>query len=103
MKVTHRKGRGKKLPITTVSCSCCVQKVVIEHNEHLLEINGVPGTIAEWREILLPLLGLKKHISGKGCVSYLPVKTQSDSKLMCIDQVSECKPQKGKDCSGCGG
>ncbi len=67
LKVTHRKRRGRQAPRTCVTCGCCKESLVIcppddsQGNPFLesMEINGVNGTIAEWRELLCPLLGLK--------------------------------------------
>ncbi len=42
-----------------IKCGCCDQQVDIFHLENVLEINGVIGTVENWREILLPLLERK--------------------------------------------
>ena len=63
--VTHRKGSKKKSPSIRVKCACCDEAVVVfpEHRPDgnsqtdSVEINGVHGSIAQWREILLPILG----------------------------------------------
>lgn len=50
----------KKSPRLRIKCGCCDQKVVIYYGEgenaDSLEINGVFGSVENWREILLPLL-----------------------------------------------
>lgn len=68
LRVTHRKGGEKKSPSMRIRCGCCYEAVVIsqereeflQDNPHLdtLEINGVLGTLAQWRQVLAPLLGL---------------------------------------------
>ena len=45
--------KSAKLKLT---CGCCKEKVTIYHDESGIEINGVNGSIENWREILLPLL-----------------------------------------------
>jgi len=42
-----------------LTCGCCHQKVNIFYDNDGLEINGVNGSIENWREILLPLLNKK--------------------------------------------
>jgi hypothetical protein len=37
-------------------CGCCDRKVEIYYGDEGLEINGVNGSLENWREILLPLL-----------------------------------------------
>lgn len=51
----HRYLAARRL----VKCGCCDQSVEIYHCEESLEINGVNGSIQNWRELLLPLLGIK--------------------------------------------
>lgn len=66
LRVTHRAGGKKKAPSIRVKCGCCNEAVVfcpmLEHvgipEMDALEINGVYGSVAQWREILLPMLGL---------------------------------------------
>jgi hypothetical protein len=41
-------------------CGCCDQKVEIYYDAEDLEINGVHGSLENWREILLPLLRVAK-------------------------------------------
>ena len=50
----HRYTAARRL----VKCGCCDQSVKIYHCEDSLEINGVNGSIENWREVLLPLLGI---------------------------------------------
>ena len=59
IKVSNKKQRGKKSPSYTFRCGCCSKKVEIYYDNESLEINGVNGSIENWRELLLPLLGIK--------------------------------------------
>ncbi len=59
IRVSHKKQKGKKLPSYTFKCGCCSQKVEIYYDKEGLEINGVNGSIKNWRELLLPLLKIK--------------------------------------------
>lgn len=63
IRVSHKKQRGKKSPSYTFKCGCCSEKVEIYYDNEGLEINGVNGSIENWRELLLPLLDIKntKH------------------------------------------
>ncbi len=56
MRVYHRAASGKKSPRYLVKCGCCDESVEIYYDHDALEINGVNGSLANWREILLPLL-----------------------------------------------
>jgi hypothetical protein len=64
LRLTHRKehlkGRGKVFPRYLIKCGCCGEKVEIFYGYGTLEINGVDGSVENWREILLPLLQIKK-------------------------------------------
>ena len=60
IRVYHRKGTGKKCPRYLLKCGCCDQRLEIQYAEDGLEIGGVNGAIEDWREILLPLLGIQK-------------------------------------------
>ena len=60
IRVYHRKGKGKKSPRYLLKCGCCEQKVEIYYGDDGLEINGVNGSIEDWRDILLPLLLIEK-------------------------------------------
>lgn len=74
LRVTTRKARQVSTRRTTqpgirVKCGCCNEAVEIYHtddrggnpNLETLEINGVHGTVDQWRQILLPLLDIKKR------------------------------------------
>jgi hypothetical protein len=43
-----------------LKCGCCDEKVEIYYGDEGLEINGVNGSIEDWREILLPLLQIEQ-------------------------------------------
>ena len=48
------------MPRYLLKCGCCDEKVEIYYDNEGLEINGVNGSIDDWREILLPLLRIEK-------------------------------------------
>jgi hypothetical protein len=52
----------RKSPRLRIKCGCCDEQVVIYHDRDGkdLEINGVIGSVENWREILLPLLTRKR-------------------------------------------
>ena len=56
IRVFHRAETGRSSPRYLLKCGCCDQKVHIYYNDEDLEINGVIGSLENWREILLPLL-----------------------------------------------
>jgi hypothetical protein len=58
IRVLHRKGHGKRSPGYLLKCGCCDEKLEIYYDKEGLEINGVDGSIEDWRKILLPLLGI---------------------------------------------
>lgn len=66
-RVTHRKARKKKSASIRVKCGCCKEAVEIypqkepdeNPSRNLIEINGVFGTMDQWRQVLCPLLGLE--------------------------------------------
>jgi hypothetical protein len=59
LRVFDRASHGMKMPRRLVKCGDCDAAVEIYYDETSLEINGVMGSIENWREILLPLLGIK--------------------------------------------
>jgi len=74
LRVTRRKARRvsrnrTSMPCVTVKCGCCSHAVEICHettptgdkNQDTLEIGGVHGTVDQWRQVLLPLLGIKQQ------------------------------------------
>lgn len=61
IRVYHRRGTGKKIPRYLLKCGCCDQQLEIYYDNEGLEINGVNGSIEDWREILLPLLQIEKE------------------------------------------
>jgi len=54
------KGLGKKMPRYLLKCGCCDEKLEIYYDTEGLEINGVNGSIEDWREILFPLLKIRE-------------------------------------------
>ena len=60
IRVYHKKGYGKKSPRYLLKCGCCEEKVEIYYGDDGLEINGVNGSIEDWRDILLPLLLIER-------------------------------------------
>ena len=64
IRVSHRaerkRAQGRISPRYLLRCGCCDQSVEIYYDTHGLEINGVNGSLENWREILLPLLGIKQ-------------------------------------------
>jgi hypothetical protein len=66
IRVWHRKekklkGGGIKSACYHLKCGCCNSTVDIWYGGGGIEINGVNGTIEDWREILLPLLDPKNN------------------------------------------
>ena len=68
LRLTRRKGRKLMAPSIRVKCGCCNEAVEIYFDDEracnpstdTLEINGVIGTVNQWKQILLPLLGFKE-------------------------------------------
>ena len=56
IRVFHRKAQGKKSARLLLKCGCCDGKLEIHYGDDGLEINGVYGSVENWREIVLPLL-----------------------------------------------
>lgn len=56
IRVYHKRGKGKRMPRYLLKCGCCEKKLEIYYADDGLEIGGVNGSIADWRDILLPLL-----------------------------------------------
>jgi len=60
IRVYHKKGSGKRMPRYLWKCGCCDEKLEIYYDDEGLEINGVNGSMEDWREILLHLLRIEK-------------------------------------------
>jgi hypothetical protein len=64
IRVSHKAGRKRgKVRISPrylLRCGCCEQRLEIYYDAESLEINGVHGSLENWREILLPLLGVRQ-------------------------------------------
>ena len=71
LRVWRRRGRARgsrrvESPSIRVKCGCCDEAVVIYFDEEktgdassdTLEINGVSGTVDQWKKVFLPLLGI---------------------------------------------
>jgi len=56
LRIFQRATQGNKSPRYLIKCGCCDEKVEIYYDEESLEINGVLGSLENWRQILLPLL-----------------------------------------------
>ena len=61
----HRAKKRKKGPRFLFKCGCCDEKVEVYYGGDSLEINGVMGSVKNWRELLLPLLNRKLPGQGK--------------------------------------
>lgn len=48
------------MPRYLLKCGCCNERLEIYYDDEGLEINGVNGSIDDWREILIPLLRIKR-------------------------------------------
>jgi hypothetical protein len=61
-RVYHRKARGKRSARLLIKCGDCDQKFEIYYGPdgEDLEIAGVLASVANWHEILLPILSLPK-------------------------------------------
>lgn len=83
LRITQRKARGKRSAHFRVGCGCCNEGLVIfppENVRDFVEINGVNGSVDQWRQIFgkllwmqprveFPRFGMKDKASGK--VSYV--------------------------------
>lgn len=58
IRVSHRAAKGKKGPRYLFRCGCCEKKLEVYYDKDSVEINGVMGSVENWREAFLPLLGL---------------------------------------------
>jgi hypothetical protein len=66
IRVYHRSRRGKKCPRYLLKCGCCDNRLEILYSVDGLEVGGVNGAIADWREILLPLFQAGSGGAGAG-------------------------------------
>ena len=68
LRVTQRKKNRLKSPRLLVRCGCCDQSLEIYYDDRplgsshrdSLEINGVNGSVDQWRQVLLPFLKVKR-------------------------------------------
>src|SRR5258708_1110303 len=65
IRVSHqaerKRGQGHISPRYLLRCGCCDQSLKVYYGPDDLEINGVYGSIENWREILLPLLRMSRR------------------------------------------
>ena len=66
IRVFHRGRKGKRDPRFLFKCGCCDEKLEVYYGGDSLEINGVMGSVQNWRELLLPLLKMKLPGQGPG-------------------------------------
>ncbi len=59
IRVFHRRRKAKKDPRFLFKCGCCEGQLVVYYGGDSLEINGVMGSVENWRELLLPLLNMR--------------------------------------------
>lgn len=59
IRVSHKSRKGKKDPRFLFRCGCCDGKLEVYYGGDSLEINGVMGSVENWRELLLPLLNME--------------------------------------------
>jgi hypothetical protein len=57
LRVYDRAAAPGRMARRLIKCGCCDESIEIYHDETTLEVNGVYGSIQNWREVLLPLLG----------------------------------------------
>ena len=67
IRVFHKRAKGKKTPRYLLKCGCCDSKLEIYYSDDGLEIGGVNGATADWREILLPLLRVRGAARAEAC------------------------------------
>ena len=60
VRVSHRSPVGKTDPRHLFKCGCCDNSFEVYYGGDSLEIAGVMGSVANWRELLLPLLDMKQ-------------------------------------------
>ncbi|MDO8594070.1 MAG: hypothetical protein Q7R93_00960 [bacterium] len=68
LRVTRRAQRKLISPRLLIKCGCCDQSLEIYYDERptgnphrdFLEINGVNGTVDQWRQVLLPFLKTRR-------------------------------------------
>ena len=58
IRVFHRSRKAKKDPRFLFKCGCCEGQIEVYYGGDSLEINGVMGSVENWRELLLPLLNM---------------------------------------------
>ena len=66
IRVFHRKRNGKRDPRFLFKCGCCDRYLEVYYGDDSLEINGVMGSVANWRDLLMPLLNMSPPGPGPG-------------------------------------
>jgi|GEM_PF-3167423 len=101
----RRQGGARKprriAPRVLIRCGCCKQRVEVCVDEHptgdphvdMLEINGVYGSIDQWRQVLLPLLGVP-----------MPDAERREARLALVRRrmVNDGRMREAGDCRSCG-
>ena len=60
IRVSRQARNGKRDPRLLLRCGCCPGKLEIYYGGDSLEINGVMGSVGNWKEVLLPLLSSRR-------------------------------------------
>ena len=79
----HRNRKGKKDPRFLFKCGCCNRELEVYYGEDSLEINGVMGSVENWRKLLMPLLEMKlpgQGQQGRGRTRRRPRDERTDSR-----------------------
>jgi hypothetical protein len=79
----HRKRKGTKDPRFLFKCGCCTRDLEVYYGEDSLEINGVMGSVDNWRKLLMPLLEMKlpgqgQHGRGRIASGYTRRRTRDE-------------------------
>jgi len=64
IRIFHRTRNGRKDARFLFKCGCCDERLELHYGEDSLEINGVFGSVDNWRKLLLPLL--ERKLPGQG-------------------------------------
>ena len=56
LRVYAKKKTRRLSPHVLIRCGCCDEQVRIFHDKSSMEINGVQGSLENWREVLYPML-----------------------------------------------
>ena len=93
----HRGANGKRDPRFLLKCGCCDGKLEVYYGEDSLEINGVMGSIENWRELLIPLLQMKLPGQGKRVLADANKKPSPQRKAPRLNsRIRAAKTQRGR-------